>query len=82
AACGLQTSTHSEREESQLQISTAVLERWFAPAKSARPSYGDRLGVLLTAEEVTKVRGLFERQLLNQSVTWEGRLLYLTATRA
>ncbi|HRW06021.1 MAG TPA: AAA family ATPase [Caldilineaceae bacterium] len=82
AACGLQTSTHSEREESQLQVSAAVLERWFAPAKSARPSYGDRLRVLLTAEEVTKVRGLFERQLLNQSVTWEGRLLYLTATRA
>jgi len=76
-----QVTTQVEREESQMQVSAAELERWFAPSQSDRPSYGDRLAPLLSQEEVAEVRAIFVRQLLNQSVPWRGQLLYLTAAR-
>ncbi len=80
-AAGYQTTIHVEHEESQLQVSAAVLNRWFAPATNERLSYGQRLALLLDEQEIAQVRKLFERQLLQQSVAWSGRLLYLVATR-
>lgn len=77
AAAGYQVTTHIEREETQLQVSAAVIERWFAPSMGDRPSYGERLGTQLSAEEIAQVHKLFERQLLGQSVAWGGRLVYV-----
>ncbi len=78
---GYGTISHVEHEESQLQVSAAVLNRWFAPATNERLSYGQRLALFLDEPEIAQVRKLFERQLLQQTVPWSGRLLYLSATR-
>ncbi|MEZ4734032.1 MAG: AAA family ATPase [Caldilineaceae bacterium] len=79
---GFQVEQQSEPNPSQMQISAAVLQRWFAPAAGDRPSYGQRLALLLTQQEVELVQRLFERQLLNQTVNWTGQVVYLLmATR-
>ena len=77
-ATGVSVTPTLESDNSQLQVTPAVLQRWFAPASGARPSYGQRLAALLRSNEVESVRKLFERQLLNQTVTWSGKLLYLS----
>jgi len=74
---GLRVETQIEPDPSQLQISAAVLQRWFAPAAGERPSYGQRLAAHLSQPEVVLVQKLFERQLLNQTVTWTGQVVYL-----
>jgi putative ATPase len=79
-AAGLTVELEMEEEVSELQVTPGVIERWFAPAGSDRPSYGDRLAHHLSLPEVAQVRAIFERQLLNQVVGWRGRLLYLRAT--
>ena len=79
---GLAIEQQSEADPSQMQISAAVLQRWFGPAASDRPSYGQRLATHLSKKEITLVQKLFERQLLNQTVTWTGRVVYLRGTPA
>lgn len=78
---GLVVEQQSEADPSQMQISAALLQRWFGPAAGDRPSYGQRLTMHLNEQEITLVQKLFERQLLNQTVTWTGRVLYLRAVR-
>ena len=79
---GFRTTVQVDEESSQLQISAVVIDRWFTPGTGVRPSYGQRLEQLLTPDEVKTVRALFERQLLNQSVAWVGKLLYLVAEQS
>ncbi|RIK35307.1 MAG: AAA family ATPase, partial [Chloroflexi bacterium] len=79
---GLSVELATEAESSELQVTAGVIERWFAPSGSDRPSYGERLAQHLSTAEVAQVQALFERQLLNQVVAWRGRLLYLTGSRS
>ncbi|MEZ4678919.1 MAG: hypothetical protein R2932_32360 [Caldilineaceae bacterium] len=81
-AAGYQVTSQIERDDTQLQVSQAVITRWFAPGAGDRLSYGQRLASELDADEVTAVREAFTRQLLQQSVPWTGRLLYLVAEKA
>jgi putative ATPase len=76
---GLSVAQQTEADASQMQISAAVLQRWFAPATGDRLSYGQRLATTLQPSEIALVQKLFERQLLNQTVTWTGRIVYLVA---
>ncbi len=76
-AAGLTVETEIELDPSQLQISAAVLQRWFAPTTGDRPSYGQRLATHLSQPELLRVRTIFERQLLNQTVAWTGKVVYL-----
>ncbi|CAN5831376.1 AAA family ATPase [soil metagenome] len=80
-AAGFVVTPKIEEEHNEIQVTPGVLERWFAPSTTNRPSYADRLAKQLTAPEVASVRLLFEQQLLNQVVTWHSRLIYLTATQ-
>ena len=77
AQAGLTVEQQTETDPSQMQISAAVLQRWFAPATGDRLSYSQRLATTLQPAEITLVQKLFERQLLNQTVTWTGRVVYL-----
>lgn len=77
---GLTVEQQSEPDPSQMQISAALLQRWFAPTAGDRPSYGQRLAATLQPAEIAGVQKLFERQLLNQTVTWVGRVVYLRGT--
>lgn len=78
---GLSAQLAIDGEISQLQVSAATLQRWFAPATGERLSYSQRLAVYLDQKEIALVKTLFERQLLNQTVPWNGKVAYLLATR-
>jgi len=80
-SAGFTVTANVEEERSDVQVTPGVLERWFAPSNSARPSYADRLAAQLNAEEVAQVRALFERQLLNQVVSWTGTIIFLLCKR-
>ena len=79
-AAGFAVEAKVEEEHTDLQVTPGVIERWFAPSPAARPSYGDRLGKLLSPTEVAQVRALFARQLSNQTLRWGGRVAFLTAS--
>ncbi|MFN8489734.1 MAG: AAA family ATPase [Caldilineaceae bacterium] len=72
----LKVVTQTEEETTELQVTSGVIERWFAPSQTGRPSYGERLAAQLSAGEIKQVRTRFEQQLLNQVVSWRGRLVY------
>lgn len=74
---GFDVEWHVEAEESEVQITEAVLARWFAPMGGARPSYAQRIAAQLSAAETEEVRTLFQRQLLHQTVTWSGRVAFI-----
>ena len=79
-AAGLLTQVSVEREESQVQVTPALLARWFTPARAGeRPSYVDHLRQRLDAAQCAQVETLFRQQLANRAVAWETTLVYLAA---
>ncbi len=79
SATGLNVETQLADETSKVQVTKAVLARWFSPSENQRPSYAQRLETLLSAAETAQVQVLFERQLSGQAVDWHGRVVYLQA---
>jgi putative ATPase len=78
ASAGLVAEVKEERSPSELHITTALLERWFA-ATGDRPTYAAYLAQLLSAEEVGIVKDLFNRYLLNQTVSWSSTIAFIQA---
>lgn len=79
-AAGLLTQVSVEREESQVQVTPALLARWFTPARAGeRPSYVDHLRQRLDAAQCIQVEALFRQQLNNRAVPWETSMAYLAA---
>jgi putative ATPase len=77
---GLVVEVSSERSLTQLHITSALLDRWFATTTAtSRPSYAVHLERSLTKEEVRAVQNLFTRSLLNQTVTWESTIAFVQA---
>ncbi len=71
-----------ENEVRSVRLSRAVLQRWFTPGGSPRPSYVDRLADKLTVEEIDQIRDTFFRQLANQTVDWHSRMVYVYVRKA
>jgi putative ATPase len=68
------------------QIGATRLARWFANAEAetadgSRPSYAAHLLHHVSGAELAAVRALFERVLLNQTVTWETKQAHILASR-
>ena len=78
-AAGLEAELQTEEDVTEMQITPALLARWFAPGGTGRPSYADHLAAQLIVEEIAAVRALCEQQLLGQTVAWGGVTAYLTA---
>jgi putative ATPase len=79
-AAGLAAQVSSERERSEVQVTPAMLARWFTPAGSGeRPSYVDRLRQRLDAAQCAQVEAAFRQQLSNRAVPWETSTAYLIA---
>ena len=57
----------------ELQVTPALLGRWFGAATGERPSYAQRLAEKLSKAEVEAVEQLVRRQLLQQRVQWRSR---------
>jgi putative ATPase len=79
----VQGTLECERQEDERRIPAAQLDRWFAlPVASGSPSYAGRLLAHLTAAELERVSACFRRQLLDQIVSWQTTLVYVTAMPA
>ncbi len=63
----------------EVHITPALIERWFEPAATGRPSYGQRLAARLTDDQLDQVRALFERHLVGRTVDWTSRIAYVQA---
>jgi len=79
-----------EVQTSDLLVSPAVLDRWFAPdaergpvphAPGGRPSYGQHLLRGITPQELAVVRAEFQRQLAGQTVPWRTETAFFTAAK-
>ncbi len=78
-AAGLAAELQTEEDVTDMQITAAVIARWFTPAKEGRPSYADHLAAQLAPEEIAIARSVCEQQLLGQTVPWRGVTAYVTA---
>jgi putative ATPase len=68
-----------EHTQTDIRITSHLLERWFQPGES-RPSYADHLANSLSESEVKTVHELFTKYLLNQVVKWEGAIAFIQAS--
>jgi putative ATPase len=80
---GLTAEVQLEATQTDLQITSTLLERWFSTGgdpcgicAAARPSYGDHLASVLNASELTTVQTIFRRTLTNQTVEWKGAIAF------
>ena len=53
-----------------MQISTALLNRWFSKSQ-AKPSYASHLAKFLTDDEMVIAQQLLTTKLLNKTVDWK-----------
>lgn len=74
---GLTSEIQVEEEQTELQITSAMLARWFAPSTDARPSYQDHLAHSLTQAEIDQIRRVIERQLNGAVVGWRAVTAFL-----
>jgi putative ATPase len=69
-----------ERSVSQMHITSALIERWFATTSATpRPSCAVHLVKNLREEEIRVVKELFTRSLLHQTVNWESAIAFVLA---
>jgi len=74
---GLVVEVDEERALTQMHITPALIERWFATTSATnRPSYAAHLAKKLTEEEIRVVKELFIRSLLHQTVNWESAITF------
>ncbi len=80
-AAGLMHITLSlQEQQGALLITAQQIARWFAlDGAGQRPSYAQHLAALLSPDEIGQVRALYERTLLNQTVSWSTRIALLVA---
>ena len=73
-------ASQCDTQVEERRITAAHLERWFSVStERARPSYASRLLTQLTAAELQRVEVCMRRQLLDHIVSWQTRLVYITA---
>ena len=77
-SAGLVVEVKEERLQSQLHITSSLIERWFG-TNSDRPTYASYLSRLLSPQEVDTVKALFNRYLLNQTVSWSSAIALIQA---
>lgn len=70
----------SERTSTQMYITPALIQGWFASTvgtRKQRPTYAQHLAYFLTVEEVRTVQDLFTSSLLHQTVTWLSTIAFV-----
>jgi putative ATPase len=75
-----EVTVETRESVAETRIAPATVARWFSPTpEGARPSYSERLALLLDTEELARVRGLYERALSGQTVSWRSVTVFLVA---
>lgn len=75
---GLTYEMQVEQMQTEIQITPALLERWFTSGKE-RPSYGQQLAQFLSDSELKTVRIKFT-QLTHQLVQWTSTVAWIRAS--
>ena len=70
-----------QRMVSEQFITAERVARWFSSASHPRPSYAQHLARRLSPEEIATVRGLFERQLMGKTCTWQSTVAFVVAEK-
>ena len=65
----LKVEIEVERITTPMQISTALLNRWFSKSQT-KPSYASHLAKFLTDDEIAIAQQLLTNKLLNKTVDW------------
>ena len=73
----LKVEIEVERITTPMQISTALLNRWFSTSQ-AKPSYASYLAKFLTNDEIAIVQHLLTNKLLNKTVDWASSAAMIT----
>jgi len=74
---GLNVEIEVERITMPMQISTALLNRWFSKSQT-KPSYASHLAKFLTDDEVAIAQQLLTNKLLNKTVDWASSAAMIT----
>jgi len=77
AAGWTQVEVLVELHSGELLVTPALFERWFAREGEGRPSYAQHLLLYLDEHELARVRALYERTMLHQTVRWVTRMAML-----
>ena len=75
---------HSEQTAMEMLVTEAILFRWFPETDGdsripARPSYRDRLAVLLSPKEEDQIRRYITQKLAGNRIRWTSESIHLTA---
>ncbi len=70
-----------EKTSTEIQVTKAVLARWFGPGRPEKPSYAQRLATQLSPDEIEQVTKLFSVQLLNRTVAWHSQTALVRVNR-
>jgi putative ATPase len=76
---GLKMHQHVETNQTELKITSTLLDRWF-DSNTDRLSYANQLSCFLSPLEIAKVRLVFDKALRNQVVQWEGAIGFYKIT--
>lgn len=75
---GLEAQIQIDRTQTELRITPALLDRWFNPGQ-AKPSYVDRLSLVLSETEINTIQKVMRQQLTHQTVQWAGTIGFIQA---
>ncbi|MBD2103765.1 AAA family ATPase [Leptolyngbya sp. FACHB-261] len=76
AGLGASVTTQVEPFSTELRVTPALLERWFATS-GPQPSYAERLARCLSQAEISLIRDLFTTRLRNQTVLWKSITVFV-----
>jgi putative ATPase len=75
-AAGLRAELQSERGVTEVYMTAAIADRWFAPTAT----YATHLAKTLSAAEIGTVKEVFADRLCHQTVQWESELIWVKAS--
>ena len=83
-AAGYESAGSREQvQEADVLVSPETIGHWFATEEyRERPSYAQHLLRGMTAEELDRVRALYERQLAGQTTRWRTRVAFVVGQKA
>jgi putative ATPase len=77
AAIGLKVEISLEQSSTEMQITLALLDRWFAEP-TTQPTYQSYLAQSLSSKEIAQVYDRFTR-LLHQTICWQSAIAFVYA---
>jgi putative ATPase len=79
-ATGFAVQLQVERTTIQRYFSPGLLDRWFAPASDKSPSYGDRLSLYLTPEQIRTIQSTLTQYLSGKTIPWSMAIAFVQAS--